>query len=131
MRGVAKDLAKKTHADLRKNPAAHDHRGGCHWSYLHATLPDGTLPPELLKITEKQFEDAFVEAFEHLLGRNHYRPFDPETVKELKDGKWLPDDVKADKPLVITLGEGVEYGKKYLPRWKAMREEERKAAPKK
>jgi len=65
-----------------------------------------------------------------MLKHNCYRPFDPQTVVQLKRAGFLPGIVPHDKPLVLTLQQGVEYGKTVLPAWKKQREEEITASKK-
>ncbi len=129
--GVAKDLAKKVYDDLQKKDyEAYDHRGSCHWSVLHGTEPDGKVPVALRQVKQADWEAAIKTSFQTLLSNNYYRPFDAETVKALKEGEWLPKETP-DRAMVITLGQGVEYGKLYRQRWLDQRAAEKKEADKK
>lgn len=129
--GVAKELAEKVHADLQKAAdQTYDHRGGCHWSLLHGVTPEGKVPEALRKVTKEQWEKSIGESFESMLQRNCYRPFDAGTVRQLKAAGFLPKDT-LDQQMIITLGQGVEYGKMYRENWLKLRAEEKAAAEKK
>ncbi|HRH93117.1 MAG TPA: hypothetical protein PKV72_01135 [Candidatus Peribacteria bacterium] len=124
--GVAKDLAEKVYADMqKKGENTNDHRGKCHWSVLHGVTPDGKVPDELRAVQKGEWEKAIHASFDSMLARNYYRPFEVQTVRQLKAGDWLPKETP-DRPLVITLGQGVEYGKLYRERWLKLRAEETK-----
>lgn len=130
-KGVAKELAEKVHADLQQaDNQTSDHRGGCHWSLLHGVTPEGKVPEALRKVSKDDWTAAIETAFGSMLERNCYRPFDAQTVRQLKAAKFLPDTVP-DQQLIITLGQGVEYGKLYRQRWLDQRDAEKKAAEKK
>jgi hypothetical protein len=129
VKGVAKDLADATYAELRGKDPSYNHRGKMHWSFLHQATPEGKVPPVLLKVTKAQFETAFEKALENILQYNYHRPFNVETVRQLKKDGWLPATVP-DRPMLVSLSQDVEYGKMYRERWLKQREEE-KAAKKK
>lgn len=131
IKGVAKDLAAKVHSSLQQaDNQTYDHRGACHWSLLHGVTPEGKVPEALRKVAKEDWQKAIEAAFTSMLERNCYRPFDAQTVRQLKAIDFLPKETP-DQALVITLGQGVEYGRLYRQRWLDMREQERKAAEKK
>ncbi len=133
---VATDLAKKAYAGIHADKIeTYDHRGNCHWTYMHVVNPSTTdgniiVPEELKKVTKEQFTQAFAETFRRMLAHNCYRPFPKEEVAALRGAKLLPEETPIDKPLVITLGQGVEYGKKVFPLWNVQRAQELEASKK-
>ena len=124
---VAQDLAEKAYAGIHADRIeTYDHRGNCHWTYMHvvdATSADGKLvmPKELLTVTKDEFKSAFAKTLRDMLAHNCYRPFPKEEVAALRNAKLLPAETPIDKPLVWTLGQGVEQGKKVVPLWNAQR----------
>lgn len=124
---VAEDLAEKAYAGIHADKIeTYDHRGNCHWTYMHvvdATSADGKLvmPKELLTVTKDEFRQAFAKTLRDMLAHNCYRPFPKEEVAALRNAGLLPADTPVDKPLVWTLGQGVEQGKKVVPLWNAQR----------
>lgn len=124
---VAADLAEKAYNGIHAEKVeTYDHRGNCHWTYMHTvgtSSTDGTIviPEALKKVTKEQFKDAFAETFRTMLTNNCYRPFAAAEVKEMVAVKWLPAETPIDRPLVLTLGQGVEYGKNVFPEWNIRR----------
>lgn len=124
---VAEDLAKKAYAGIHAaKPETYDHRGNAHWTYMHAVDPSTTdgnvvMPTGLKDVTEAEFKQAFADTFRAMLASNCYRPFPKEEVAALRNAGLLPAETPVDKPLVLTLGQGVEQGKKVVPLWNAQR----------
>lgn len=124
---VAEDLAEKAYAGIHAEKIeTYDHRGNCHWTYMHVVDPSSTdgalvMPPELLTVTKDEFKSAFAKTLRDMLAHNYYRPFPPGDVQQMKAAGYLPNDIPHDKPTVLTLGQGVEYGKLLFPAWKAQR----------
>lgn len=124
---VSADLAEKAYAGIHAEKVeTYDHRGATHWTYMHVVDPSTTdgnvvVPEALKKVTKEQLKAAFAETFRTMLAINCYRPFPPQDVAQMKAAKFIAADTPHDKPLILTLGQGVEYGKKVLPLWKAQR----------
>lgn len=133
---VAADLAEKAYAGIHADKIeTYDHRGTCHWTYMHVVDPTTTdekltVPPALLTVTKEEFKQAFADTFRAMLAHNCYRPFPPQEVAALRNAGLLPVETPVNKPLVLTLGQGVEYGKKVLPAWKIQRAQELEALKK-
>jgi hypothetical protein len=125
VKGVAWDLAETTYNELRGKDPSYNHRGTMHWSFLHQATADGKCPPELLKVTKAEFQTAFERAIGDLLATSYHRPFDQQTIRELKRDGWLPATVP-DRPMVMSLSEDLEYARMYRQRWLDQRSEERR-----
>lgn len=125
VKGVARDLAKTTYAELHGKDPSYNHRGTMHWSFLHQATPDGKVPAVLLKVTEAEFASAFEKGLNDLLETSYHRPFDQQTIRELKKDGWLPDTVP-DRPMVMSLAQDLEHARQYRQKWLDQRAEERR-----
>ena len=126
--GVAKDLVRVLREDQTKGAKMGNHRGHCHWGYQHQLNADGTMPKELIVLSDAELQKAIEDAITFAITQSCYRPFPKSTVDELKKAGFIPKDWTGK---VLTVGDAVTFSKDLYGPWKEKRKKEKEESGKK
>jgi hypothetical protein len=118
---VYKDLAAEiVLRRVRKGLQGH-FTGKCHVAVICALEADRTLPADIMNATQKQIEDALLEAHQRMLKTKCYS-FSHVEAAALKKAGHLPD-YDGEKGMNFPLFKGVQRAQESLKAWKAQPKE--------